>query len=61
MTLPGTMAEAENTEGSDTDKRTEARNHGGPLKELSHLADGLDPGSFQVDDYDEVKRHAENE
>ena len=25
-----------------------------PLKGLSHLADGLEPGSFQVDDYEEV-------
>ncbi|CAL8464752.1 g4287 [Coccomyxa elongata] len=49
------MTEAENAEASDPDKSTEPRNHGGPLKELSHLADGLDPGSFQVDDYEELE------
>ncbi len=52
------MTEAENAEAPDPDRRTEPRNHGGPLKELSHLADGLDPGSFQVDDYEEVGKSA---
>jgi hypothetical protein len=47
--------ETENADNLAPDRKAGPRQADNPLKGLSHLADGLEPSPFQLDEYEEVR------
>lgn len=47
--------ETENADNLAPDRKAGPRHADNPLKGLSHLADGLEPSPFQLDEYEEVR------